>query len=116
MAFAYGKLKEIGYIADSAAAIVTNTVGLKTYVRVIILHNTHTSGLATTLYNVPDSGGAVGSAGAGNQFYKETIGADATVIIELPAPGIVLSDTNDTIQAVCGTTNKVTVQAFGGTE
>ena len=116
MAFVYSRLKDIAYIAGSAAAVVTNGAGAKTYIRCIVLHNTHTSGLATTLYNVPDSAGSVGTASAANQFYKETIAPDGIVILEFPTPGIVLSDTNDTLQAVCGTADKVTIQVHGGTE
>lgn len=116
MAFAYARLTEINYIADAAAAEYTNPASTTTYVRSIILHNTHSSDLAVTLYNVPDNSEAVGTAAVANQFYKETIAANDTLMLEFPAPGLVLTDTNDTIQAVCGTADKVTIQIFGGTE
>lgn len=111
MAFAYARLKEIAYLPGSAAAQITNSSG-KTFVRLIILHNTHTSALSVTLYNVPNGD----SAGAANQFFKESIGADDTVMLEFPVPGLVLSDASDTIQGLCGTADKVTIQAYGGTE
>ena len=116
MSFAYSRLKEIGYLSDSAAAVVTNAASTTTYIRSIILHNTHTSALTVTLYNVPDNAGAVGTAASANQFYDESIGASDIVMLEFPAPGIVLEDTNDTIQGVCGTASKVTIQAYGGSE
>lgn len=116
MAFAYSRLKDTAYLSDSAAAVITNAASTTTYVRLITLHNTHTAGLVVTLYRVPDNAGAAGTAGVGNQFYKETIAANETVTIEFPPPGMILTDTNDTIQGVCGTTDKVTISADGGTE
>ncbi len=68
------------------------------------------------MYNVPDSTGSVGTAGITNQFYKQEVAADSTVILEFAVPGIMLEDTNDTIQASTTTASKVTIQITGGTE
>ena len=116
MAFAYDRLTEIEYIAGAAAAHITNAATKTTYVRLIVLHNTHSSGLEVTMYNVPDSSESAGTAAAANQFYKDTIVSEDTITMEFPAPGLILEDTNDTIQAVCGTADKVTIQAYGGVE
>jgi hypothetical protein len=42
--------------------------------------------------------------------------ANATSIIDLGTPGLILEDTNDSIQAVTTTASKVTIQIMGGTE
>lgn len=108
------RLAQIGYIANTAGAHVTNAASKRTVVQLIILHNTDSSAITVTLYNVPDSSGSVGSASAANQFYKASVGAGETVQLEF-LNGIVLEDTNDTIQAVAGTGSKVTIQAYGKT-
>ena len=116
MAFTYSQLTPITTIASSAGAVYTNPSSKTSYVRSIILHNTNTSAEAVVLYNVPDNSGSVGTAAATNQFYKTSVAADTTVIIEFPVPGLVLSDTNDTIQATTTTASKVTIQISGATE
>jgi|TARA_B100001093_G_scaffold225867_1_gene216433 hypothetical protein len=116
MAFTYAQLTPITTIASSAGAVYTNPSSKTSYIRGIIIHNTNTSAEAVVLYNVPDNSGSVGTAAAANQFYKTSVAADTTVIIEFPVPGLVLSDVNDTIQATTTTASKVTIQISGATE
>lgn len=116
MAFTYSRLTEISEIASSAASVYANPPSKTTYIRSIILHNTNSSAEAVVLYNVPDNSSAVGTAATANQFYKASVAADSTVIIEFATPGIVLTDENDTIQASTTTANKVTIQIMGATE
>ena len=116
MAFTYSQLTPITTIPSSAGAVYTNPSAKTTYVRTIVIHNTNTSAETVTLYNVPDDTGAVGTAGVTNQFYKQELAADSTVLLEFAVPGIMLVDTNDTIQSSTTTANKVTIQITGGTE
>ena len=116
MAFDYSLLKEIATIADSAASVYTNPAATKSYVRLIIIHNTNSTAEVVQLYNVPDSTGSLGTAGDTNKFYYESMAANATSIIDLGTPGLILEDTNDSIQAVTTTASKVTIQIMGGTE
>jgi len=116
MAFTYAQLTPITTIASSAGAVYTNPSSKTSYIRGIIIHNTNTTAETVVLYNVPDNSGSVGTAAATNQFYKTDVAADTTVIIEFPVPGLVLSDTNDTIQATTTTASKVTIQISGATE
>ena len=119
MPYDYARLREIAYLASSAAAIVTNGAGAKTYVKKIILHNTNTTTETVRIYTVPDSGGAVGTASAANLWFLQTLAPNETAIITLAGagdPGILLTDTNDTIQAFSTTASKVTVQVYGGAE
>lgn len=117
MAFVYSQLTPITTIANSTPAVVyTNPASTTSYVRTIVIHNTNTSAETVTLYNVPDNAGAAGTAAATNQFYKQEIAADSTVILEFAVPGIMLTDTNDTLQASTTTASKVTIQITGGTE
>jgi len=116
MALNRAKLADIAEIASSAGALITNAASVKTWIRGITLHN-HTAGaIDVTLYNVPDSGGSVGTAATGNQFFKKSLAADETHYIDLPGPGIVLSDTNDTIQGLASSATSVTAMFHGDNE
>jgi|WetSurSiteA1Bulk_404760.scaffolds.fasta_scaffold08911_4 hypothetical protein len=120
MAFDYSRLAEgvkLAPTASGAVACVTNPSTTTTYIRMIVVHNVNSTTETVSLYNVPDSGGSVGTASdTTNRFYKEDLPAGATRILEFQAPGIVLIDTNDTIQGVCSVYEKVLVWAYGGAE
>jgi len=64
------------------------------------------------LYNVPDSAGSVGNAANGNKFASISLLSNETLFLDLAYP-IVLTDTNDSIQATTTTASKVTVQVLG---
>lgn len=118
MAFEYSILTEITTIAAAAAPVYTNPAGKTTYIRLIVIHNGNTTVEETKLYNVPDNAAAVGTAGATNIFFDPSseVGIGETLFIEFPTPGLILEDTNDTIQATTDTASKVTIQIFGGIE
>ena len=118
MAFAYDRLTEITTIAASAAAVYTNAASTTTYIRLIIIHNGNTTAEAVKLYNVPNNGAAVGTAATANEMFAPTGGlaAGEDYYLEFPVPGIILEDTNDTIQGTTTTAAKVTIQIYGGTE
>lgn len=116
MSFDYSRLTEIEYIAGAAASHYTNPSSTISYARIIILHNTDTVNQTVTLYNVPDNAGSVGTAGVTNQFFTQTLTAGTTLWIPIEIPGLILEDENDSIQAVCGTADKVTIQIYGGIE
>ena len=116
MAFAYARLAEITTISDSAASVYANPSSTTSYVRLIVLHNTNTTAETVILYNVPDNAAAVGTAADANTFYEKALSPNETITIELTTPGIVMTDENDTIQAVTDTASVVTVQIYGGTE
>lgn len=113
MALADKRLKEIAFLPAAAAAQVTNASGVKTRVQLIVLHNTDSSARVVTVYNVPDSGGSVGTAAAANQMIYVSINPGETVIFDFGKPGLVLIDQNDTIQALADVANKVTIQVYG---
>lgn len=116
MAFAYANLIPITTLPNSAGAVYTNPASKTSYVRSIVLHNANTTAETVKLYLVPDSTGAVGTAGVTNKIFEEEMAAGATTIIEFPAPGLMLTDENDTIQGVTTTASKVTITATGGAE
>lgn len=116
MALNRARLADIQYVADSAGALITNASGDKTWIRAIIIHNGNTTAESVQLYNVPDNAASVGTAGVSNIFFNQSIAANQTVVVEIPGPGLVLEDTNDTIQGVTTTASKVTVMFAGDTE
>lgn len=112
MARQYTRLADIQYVASSAASIYTNPASTKSYVKSLVLFNGNTSTETVKLYNVPDNAGAVGTAGAGNQFAEISLSTLETLMFDLPYP-ITLVDQNDSIQASTTTASKVTVQVLG---
>lgn len=112
----YDVLTEITTIGTTAAAVYTNPSSTTTFVRSITLHNGNTDVETVKLYLVPDSGGAVGTAGTTNKIFEREMEINETFMIEIEPPGWILSDTNDTIQAVTDTGSKVTIMIFGSKE
>lgn len=109
------KLADIQYIAaTTAASIYANPASTKTMVAGLTLFNGNTSSETVKVYVVPDSAGAAGTAGAGNQVLEITLSSKNTVAFEFPFP-VMLTDTNDTIQASTTTASKVTVIVHGDT-
>lgn len=112
MARQYTRLADIQYVAATAGAIYTNPASTTSYAKSLILFNGHTSTETVKLYNVPDNAGAVGTAGAGNQFAEISLAPLETLMFDLPYP-ITMIDENDTLQASTTTASKVTVQILG---
>ena len=116
MAFDYSRLSEITTISDTPTVIYTNPSGIKSYIRLIMIHNTNTIVENIELWNVPDSSGSVGAVADINKIFKDSLDADGTLFLEFAIPGIILEDLNDTIQAKTTTASKVTIQIMGGSE
>lgn len=116
MAFDYLRLIEITTISDTPTVIYTNPSGIKSYIRLIMIHNTNTTLETVELWNVPDSGGSVGAIADINKIFKNSLDAGSTILLEFATPGIILEDLNDTIQAKTTTASKVTIQIMGGSE
>jgi hypothetical protein len=73
------------------------------YIRSIVICNTFSGSISSTtaqtvqIYMVPNSGGAVGTATAGNRIGRVSLTADDTFFYDLQYP-IVLQNTGDSIQ------------------
>jgi hypothetical protein len=113
MAISRGKLADIQYVASSAGSIYANPASTKTFIAGFTLFNGNTTTETVKLYNVPDSGGSLGTAGVSNQFLEIRLASLETFVFEAPSDGIVLTDTNDSIQASTTTASKVTVIIHG---
>lgn len=112
--FQLAKLGDIQYVPSSVGSVYSNPASTKTFVRSILLYNGDTVVQNISLHNVADSAGSVGTAGAGNRFFKQNLAADET--LEIPfGYALVLTDTNDSIQAVTTTASKVTIMLMGDT-
>jgi len=116
MAFAYGKLISPTTIAAGAAALYANAASTTTYIRGIVLHNGNSTAETVILYNVPDSTESAGTAATANELYYEVMPARSTTTLEFPAPGLVMTDKNDTLQGTTTTASKVTINLIGATE
>jgi hypothetical protein len=115
MTLARDKLADIATVASSSASIYSNPAGKKSYIRGLVLFNGNTSTETVKLYNVPDNATAVGTAAPTNQWLEYSLAAKETLIVEFPYP-LVLTDTNDSLQASTNTASKVTVQLQGDRE
>jgi hypothetical protein len=112
MARQFTRLVDIQYVANSTGSVYTNPSSTKTYIKSFLLFNNNTSSELIKLYNVPDSGGSVGTASAVHQFAEILIVSKETFMLDLPYP-ITLIDLNDTIQAQTTTGSMVTIQILG---
>lgn len=112
MALLRGKLADIQYISNTTGSIYANPATTKSYIRGLIIFNNNTATEQVELHNVPDSGGALGTASAANRFWYAGLAAKETVFIEFPHP-IVLTDTNDAIFAKSASASQVTVMVLG---
>lgn len=120
MAYDHAGLAEavpLDTVANDAVSFVVNPAGKKTYVRFIIFHNVNTTTETVTGYIVKNSGGSEGAdSETTNRFYKEDLTAGSSRIWEFPIPGVILTETNDTIQGACTTQHKVLAWSYGGQE
>lgn len=118
MALQNAKLADIAYIATTAGSIYANPSSTKSYVKGLMLFNGNTTTEVVKIYVVPDSAGSLGTAGVSNQVGELSVAAKATEYFSLAVEGypVVLTDTNDSIQASTTTTSKVTVIPFGDKE
>jgi len=114
MAITPKRLGEIQAVNNGAAGTVYAVPASTTaYVRSVTLHNVDTSTRSVQVWNVLDAAGAVGVAADTNQFINVDILAGDTVLVEFEAPGIIMEDENDSIQAQADAANKVTIQVSG---
>jgi hypothetical protein len=109
------KLGDIAYVGSSVGSIYANAAGVKTFIKGLMLHNTNTTAETVKVYVVPDSSGALGTAGAGNRVLNVALPANDTLLVEFPC-ALVLSDQNDSLQAETTTASKVTVTVLGDKE
>jgi hypothetical protein len=115
MALQRAKLADIATIAATAGSVYANPASTKTYVKGLVLHNTNSSAEAVKVYSVPDSSGSLGTAAAGNRILNVSLPANDTLIVEFPC-AVVLTDTNDSLQAETTTASKVTITVLGDKE
>ena len=113
MAIIRGRLADIQTLPATVGSIYANPASTKTFISGFTLFNSHTAAETVKLHNVPDSGGSLGTAAATNQFLEVVLASKETLIFEAPSDGIVMEDTNDSIQAVTTGANRVTVIIHG---
>lgn len=106
------KLADIQYVGSSAGSIYDNPASTSTLVTGLTLFNGNTTTETVKLYNVPASAGALGAAGAANQFAEIALAPKDTLIFEVPF-GLMLTATHDSLQASTTTASKVTVMVHG---
>jgi hypothetical protein len=116
MTIVSGRLANIQTLPSTAASIYSNPASVKSYVGGITLHNTNTTNEIVDIHNVPNSGGALGTASAVNRFIRITMAPNDTISYSFPGDGLVLVDPNDSIQAKSTTAGVVTIQLSGPTE
>lgn len=116
MALNRAKLSDIQELPSSVGNLIVNPASTKTWIRGILIHNGNVGDETVKLYNVPDSASSVGAAADANKFFEKVVGTLENVYIDIPGPGILLTDLNDTIQGVTTTATKTTIMFFGDNE
>lgn len=112
MARQYTRLADPQFIPSTVGSVYANPASSKTFISGILVFNTNTTSETVKLYNVPNSGASLGTAGDGSQFDEFALAAKTQKLISLPYP-ITQLDLNDSIQAVTTTASKVTIQLLG---
>jgi len=113
MAITRGKLADIAYIASSAGSVYANPAATKTFIKGWTLFNVAGTSQTVKIFNVPDSGGSVGTAGDANQCFEVVLATKETLTFEVPGDGMALGDTNDSIQASSTNSSSVTIVLHG---
>ena len=114
MAITPDKLFNATSLPSSTGAVFTNPSGQKTFYSGFELHNTNSTAETVELFDVPNSGGSVGTATTvPHRFLKITLQPDETLQYPFPANGRVHNATNDTIQGKSTTASKVNITPFG---
>jgi hypothetical protein len=113
MAIIRGKIGNIATLPTTVGAIYTNAASTRTFFKGVTLFNSGEAAETVRLYNVPNSGGSVGTAAATNQFLEIGLASKETFIFEFPGDGAVHENTNETIQGFTTTANTVTYQLHG---
>ena len=105
------RLADSQQLTASAAAVVTNAAVHDTIITHITLYNPNDDrGYLVTLWRVPDSGGAVGTAADANEVLEVTVDRHETKNIPVYW---VLEDTNDTLQGKAETNAKINISVDG---
>lgn len=99
-------ITDTGTVASSAGALVTVASSIAEEFLTASFTNNNTTTETLKLYLVPNSTGSLGTAAATNCILTKALAADETYIHNIGAP-IMLSATNDSIQAVTTTASKV---------
>jgi hypothetical protein len=115
MALQRAKLGDIAYVAATAGSLYSNPTSTKTFIRGVLLFNGNTTVETVQLYLVPDAGAALGTAGVSNQIARVELQPYETLMLEFPY-SLVLTDQNDSLQAVTTTASKVTAVVTGDKE
>lgn len=113
MAIVRGRLADIQTIPSTTGSLYANPASTKTFIKGVTIFNSNTSAETVKLYCVPDSTGSVGTAALANQVMELSVGALETFVFEFPDDGLVLQDTNDTLQGVTTTASRVTICIHG---
>lgn len=113
MAIIRGKLADIQYIPSTAGSVYANPAATKTFIKGWTLFNVAVSSQTVKIFNVPDSGGSLGTAANENQCFEVVLAAKETLTFDVPGDGIALGDTNDSVQASSTNATSVTIILHG---
>jgi hypothetical protein len=118
MALQRTKLADIQFISATVAPLYTNPLGIKTYLKGVILFNSNVATEVVRLYVVPDTAGNVGTAATMNQIAQIGLLPNETVFFPLNMDGqpLVMINPNETFQASTTTASKVTALILGDKE
>jgi hypothetical protein len=113
MAITRGKLADIQYIASTAGSVYANPAATKSFLKGVTLFNVAGSSQTVKLFNVPDSGGSLGTAADANQCFEVVLATKESFAFDWPGDGLVLTDTNDSLQASSTNASSVTITLHG---
>lgn len=106
------------YVSSTAASIFANPTTKNSYLDGILFYNNNSTAEVVEIWNVPNSGGSLGTAADSNKIGEISVAADESVFFPLKVGGLPLAlwGTNDAIFAKTTTASKVTQTVFVDTE
>jgi len=116
MAIVHGKLADIQYIPSTAGSVYANPSTTKSFVKGFSVFNVAATSQTVKLFNVPDSGGSLGTAADANQCFEVVLATKEVFGWDWPGDGIALEDVNDSLQASSTNANSVTILLHGAKE
>jgi len=115
MALLKSKLIEVLQISSTVGSVYSNPSSTKTFIKSVLIFNSHSDNVLLKIYNVPDSSTSLGTAAITNQIIEKDLLSKETFEWVLSYP-LTLTDQNDSIQAVASVNNVLNIQIYGDKE
>ena len=103
-------------VASTNGRLVQGEEGYQKFIKLIILHNINTTTETIELFYVPTDASVAAETRDSHKIWQLELSADETMMLEMPVPGIILDEADCYLKGKSTTTDKVSIQIYGGVE